>query len=309
MQIDFWDVGQGDCSVITLKDKRLVIIDVGPRSSPIINWLNDTPKTIEAIILTHNDADHIGALNGILTLPYVTINKVYLLNDQRTAQKYKELFAKLIELKNQIKVYYIQKDTVIFEDEDRILEVVFPDVLTGMTATTHNQASAILGLRHGDSVEFVWGGDAQFLDIVEAYTFKINPNVLVGPHHGAPTDRKKIKKYSLKNLLPFINYISVGTNNRYSHPCPSYIKFLSEMGIKTYCSEITNSCNRKAVIKNFHILKPEIYGHVSPTSKNVVHCRGGMQYFLKDGNWQIDGWDSIYLKKLSSLSHRLCIRP
>lgn len=306
MQIDFWDVGQGDCSVITLKDEKLVIIDVGPRSSPIINWLSNEPRIIEAIILTHNDADHIGALNGILTLPYVKINKVYLLNDQRTALEYKELFAKLIELKNQIKVYYIQKDTVIFEDEERILEVVFPDVLTGMTATTHNQASAILGLRHGDSVEFVWGGDAQFLDIVEAYTFKINPNVLVGPHHGAPTDRKKLKKYSFKNLLPFINYISVGTNNRYSHPCPSYIKFLSKMGIKTYCSEMTNHCDRKAVANRFHILKPELYGHISPTNKSAVHCRGGMQYFLKDDNWQIDGWNSFYLNKLPSLSRRLC---
>ena len=69
---------------------------------------------------------------------------------------------------------------------------------------------------------------------------------------------------------------------------------------------MTNHCDRKAVANRFHILKPELYGHISPTNKSAVHCRGGMQYFLKDDNWQIDGWNSFYLNKLPSLSRRLC---
>ena len=35
VQIDFWNVGQGDASTIVFPDKKLVVIDVGPFNSSI----------------------------------------------------------------------------------------------------------------------------------------------------------------------------------------------------------------------------------------------------------------------------------
>jgi beta-lactamase superfamily II metal-dependent hydrolase len=50
LEVVFWDVGQGDCSTLQLPDGSLVIIDTGPRGSPLIDWLNDHPgKKIRAV--------------------------------------------------------------------------------------------------------------------------------------------------------------------------------------------------------------------------------------------------------------------
>ena len=65
--VDFWDVGQGDCSVIRLPDSSLVIIDVGPRTRPLIDWLQEKPRRIHSIVITHNDADHAGGLPGLVS--------------------------------------------------------------------------------------------------------------------------------------------------------------------------------------------------------------------------------------------------
>ncbi|MEZ5431785.1 MAG: MBL fold metallo-hydrolase [Verrucomicrobiales bacterium] len=60
LEVDFWDAGQGDCLVIKLPGGRLILIDTGPRGCPLIEWLREGSRrsaAIEAVILTHNDAD------------------------------------------------------------------------------------------------------------------------------------------------------------------------------------------------------------------------------------------------------------
>jgi beta-lactamase superfamily II metal-dependent hydrolase len=81
--VDFWDVGQGDCSVITLPNRDFIIIDVGPASSPLVEWLSDRGSCkVRAVVLTHNDGDHIGALPALVKLPQVGIDMVYMLADR-----------------------------------------------------------------------------------------------------------------------------------------------------------------------------------------------------------------------------------
>ena len=63
VQIDFWNVGQGDASSIILPDNKLILIDVGPINSTLSRWLNSTPgqhKVVPNISLLFN-----------LTLPFI----------------------------------------------------------------------------------------------------------------------------------------------------------------------------------------------------------------------------------------------
>lgn len=64
--IDFWDVGQGDCSVLNFSDRSLIMIDTGPKASPIVGWLAERRPTMLAIVLTHNDSDHAGSACSIV---------------------------------------------------------------------------------------------------------------------------------------------------------------------------------------------------------------------------------------------------
>jgi len=91
--VDFWDVGQGDCSVITLPDKSLIVIDVGPRTTPLVDWLNERPRQIHSVVITHNDDDHAGGLPSLVKLAGVTIGTVYMLSDRnRDAEQFQKIF-------------------------------------------------------------------------------------------------------------------------------------------------------------------------------------------------------------------------
>ena len=81
-EVTFWDVGQGDCSTINLPDGRLVIVDVGPRGSPLVDTLHDKPRHIHSVVLTHNDSDHVGALPALVGSFKDCIQNFYMLVDR-----------------------------------------------------------------------------------------------------------------------------------------------------------------------------------------------------------------------------------
>jgi beta-lactamase superfamily II metal-dependent hydrolase len=58
--VDFWDVGQGDCTVLNFTDNTVILIDTGGQRSPVVDWLANVRPTIRSVILTHIDADHAG---------------------------------------------------------------------------------------------------------------------------------------------------------------------------------------------------------------------------------------------------------
>jgi beta-lactamase superfamily II metal-dependent hydrolase len=89
--IDFIGVGQGDCTIITTPEGRVVMIDCGSKYQPDLKgyfhdrvWGNLTdPKflqhelVIDVLILTHADADHHNALEKVLDRFGIVILKVY----------------------------------------------------------------------------------------------------------------------------------------------------------------------------------------------------------------------------------------
>ncbi len=102
MTVDLWDVGQGNASVLSVSDGSLIIIDVGPRTGSLPDWLLRKPHRIRVIAITHNDSDHIGALTGIVSDPQQQIETVYLLRDpksDRDPRKFILLYRELMERK------------------------------------------------------------------------------------------------------------------------------------------------------------------------------------------------------------------
>ena len=74
-KVHFIDVGQGDSILITLPDKKNVLIDAGDRNKDnnahVIDYINENAHkksgtvTIDYFILTHSDADHVGGADEI----------------------------------------------------------------------------------------------------------------------------------------------------------------------------------------------------------------------------------------------------
>ena len=65
LEVHFFDVGQGDSIFIEMPNKRQILIDGGPDKT-VLEKLNQTmpfyDQTIDLIILTHPDADHLTGL-------------------------------------------------------------------------------------------------------------------------------------------------------------------------------------------------------------------------------------------------------
>lgn len=67
--IHFVNVGQGDCSIIELPDGKVVIIDAGSKDNGniVVEYLNVLGiNTIDYLIATHSDSDHIGGFIEVL---------------------------------------------------------------------------------------------------------------------------------------------------------------------------------------------------------------------------------------------------
>ena len=67
MQVNFIDVGQGDCTLITTADS-VILIDAGEagKAQTVINYLrNKNIDKIDCCIATHPHSDHIGALSKV----------------------------------------------------------------------------------------------------------------------------------------------------------------------------------------------------------------------------------------------------
>ena len=59
------DVGHGNCAVLT-DSKGIVVIDTGPGSA-LLEYLSEKNiKTIDVVLISHADQDHIGGLIQLL---------------------------------------------------------------------------------------------------------------------------------------------------------------------------------------------------------------------------------------------------
>jgi beta-lactamase superfamily II metal-dependent hydrolase len=331
LEIDFWDVGQGDCTVIKLPSGKLLIIDVGPRGSPLVDWLNERrhePIRIEAIVLTHNDADHAGALPSIIMEHKSRIEGIWMLLDREvSAPHFQKIFRSALEGEHRgfYRIRRVENGQTLWEDETRQsrLHVIYPGFSQNIQATDPNETSGVIVLESGENRLVAWPGDLE-LRTASAVLASKPPWMLIGPHHGGPSDyptkavRKRQSTDALRNRMVDIRaavealrasraYISVGTKNRYHHPRPGYLRLLASQGARVVCSQLTFCCERERVHYNAHVLQGSALLGLRP-ARTGTSCRGSMRLFLIDGKLIPDEFDPIHLERVSTLLRPQCLR-
>jgi len=291
---DFWDVGQGDCSVVTLPDGKLLIIDVGPPDSPLVEWLSGRGERIHAVVLTHNDEDHAGCFPDLIERFGGRIDHVFLLLDRHTtdlaAQRILGAAVKGVKTGG-YKLHSIDvTETGVLpiygfsgEPENVVIYAVHPDFITTANnlikrSPQPNSVSAIVRLDVNGVNHLVWAGDAPMRAVADKCG-GLSPEAMVGPHHGAPSDRKR-KDYPLNfdRVDPRNVFVSVGTENRHNHPIKtSFIDLHRVRGRRVVCSQL-NHCDDRRVENRRHVLKNHLeLGLVPPLNAKAVTCRGPMR--------------------------------
>lgn len=338
LAVDFWDVGQGDCSVIHLPGTDgIIIVDTGPRGCSLKDWIQEDYKgPIHAIILTHNDADHTGCLEDILKRAADRVGELWLVPDRSGRgsrfAKVHNLACQYLKEENVLEIgvtgkttrcdIYQWADAPTPENAAEHIEIfaVHPDLPSRSNARKKvygedpNQLSAVLCLRVNGNVEAVWGGDAPMQAVARTCEqFAPNPKVLFGPHHGAPIHRE-LPGYaeSFSKIDPDVVFVSVGTTNAFGqgkvrHPLKQ--KFLHrhrDLGRRICCTELVH-CLKDRIEHQNHLLKNHYdLGMRPPKNKKYISCRGAMRLEYKEGEMVFDKWHAKHAELLADETQIHC---
>ncbi len=231
------DVGQGDGFMFDFPHGQKIFIDIGQDYEKIKNGMNNgesifdyifSRETADIIFLTHDDADHAGALPefsrqikigaiGMSLFHYTYIDKIKnnLINKMEMIRGMEFNFSPDEINKNSI--------SILYPDIGRITK--YPE---GINSRADNAASLIMKFNLG-STSVLFTGDAgipeeNLLLSSTSSRLDLKSDILKVGHHGS---KGSTGLEFLKKVNPYMAFISAGVKNKYGHPHPGVISNLS----------------------------------------------------------------------------------
>jgi len=230
LKVVFFDIGQGDAIFIETPKRTQILIDGGPSKKIVEKLGQELPffdRTIDFIIATHPDSDHISGL--VEVLKSYRVDLVGGTGIKGSTAEFQE-FSNEIEENKSGKVV-LRKGQKIFIGKNLYFEVLAPlEDFEGKTAKDYNTSSLVLKMAYGKST-FLFTGDAPISiekKLVEEGS-GISSQVLKISHHGSKTSTSNL---FLEKVNPEIAVIQVGKDNRYGHPSQEVLERLAKYGIK-----------------------------------------------------------------------------
>lgn len=216
LHIFFLDVGQGD-AILIQRGYHQILVDGGPDEEKLCLELGDKipfwDRTIEDVILTHPDSDHITGLLQILQR--YDVNCV-VTSGQPCGSSLCMEWQRIIDVK--------EVDTIIAEAGQRInigkdicLEVLHPRADSIMLESNNtNMASVVVRLIYGDFSLLLTGDITEQEERMLLETnCTLDSTALKVSHHGS--GESSCSSF-LDAVNPQVAVISVGVNNKYGHP-------------------------------------------------------------------------------------------
>ncbi len=239
LRITFFDVGYGDAAFIQFPKFGNMLIDAGEGQDAdrgrwvIMPFLRSRGiNTIDAVVPSHPDEDHIGGL--------YTIIKNF---------KVKNLFdngmpARSLAYANYIRA--IKEENIsrqLLKEGNEIIgynALVYilhpPNELLRNTRSDTNNNSLVLKIIYKDtSLLFCGDIEEEAMKRLIPYGSILNSNIMKVPHHGA--DAQEEGELFFKEVKPKIAVISVARDNRFNAPSPKTLKLLEGLGAKVYQTE------------------------------------------------------------------------
>ncbi len=228
LEVNFFDIGQGDGIFIETPKSYQILIDGGPDSTFLEKLGKEMPfwdRTIDLVVLTHPEHDHIAGL--IEVLKRYKVSFVLWTGILRDTGEYRE-WKRLLE-NNDLTVKIARLGQRITTPEV-FIDVLYPfESLYGQEVKNTNDSSVALRLVH-DNNTFLFTGDLG--KSIERKLVKnglvITTDILKVGHHGSKTSTSK---ELLEALTPKIAVVSSGKENRYGHPCQEVLDILEKYGI------------------------------------------------------------------------------
>jgi beta-lactamase superfamily II metal-dependent hydrolase len=235
-RIIFLDIGQGDATLVISPSGEVLLIDGGPPGSgaDLERALErETDGRLDAVVLSHFDADHLAGIVELLSGP------------DRTAGNDDDLFPDVVLGPDDdggcdtqvcgrfrlLRAYPFQTpapgDTLDLGDVDVEIVAADGDVGAGPIsgASDNNERSVVVMLRYAGRSVLVTGdltgGGLGTADLETPLAQQTGPvDVLRVGHHGSGTSSAQS---ALAAWQPIASVFSFGTDNRYCHPDPDVL--------------------------------------------------------------------------------------
>ncbi|SFJ43333.1 competence protein ComEA helix-hairpin-helix repeat region [Halobacillus dabanensis] len=225
LEVHFIDVGQGDSTLIESPSGKTILIDGGRKSAgeEIVDYLASSGiDSIDIMVATHPDADHIGGLIDVLE--QVEVKKVVDSGKPHTTDTYME-YLTLIDQKN------IPFETPSAGDSLNLDDTLDINVLNSLhSSSDNNESSIVLKVSH-NQIDFMLTGDASVdieQEIIEQYD--VEAEILKLGHHGASNSTSSA---FVNAVDPEVGILSYGPNS-YGHPDSTVVNRMWDAGATLY---------------------------------------------------------------------------
>lgn len=232
LQIIACDVGQGD-AILIQQGNNQVLIDGGPDNKVLDCLGRHLPfydKTIEMVILTHPDLDHLGGLINVFK-DYEVL-KLGEFNTDSSSVSYqvlkKEVGGSSTEVVSLSKGMVVRLGLIH-------LDILHPSLQQNLninrTKSGDSNNNSLVILLDYAQFEALFTGDVENIisDYISEYENIKDIEYIKVNHHGS---KNGMTEKLLKEVNPEIAVISVGHENRYGHPDAEILELLNKYNSK-----------------------------------------------------------------------------
>ncbi len=241
MSVHAIDVGQGDCTLIRV-DGKTILIDAGEngKGRSVIEYIDDLGiDKLDYVIGTHPHSDHIGGLDTVL---YEIKAETLIIPNVRedlipTNDTYSDFLDSALDAKEDgMKIIQAMCGDVYQISSDSDLRILSPlkDDYSDL-----NDFSVAVVITCGNT-SFFAGGDITCeteIDLIEQYP-DLDVELIKLSHHGG----NESNSYEfIRHISPDYAFISCGIDNTYGHPKERILDILDNCGVKYRRTDIEGS--------------------------------------------------------------------
>ncbi|MFA6095282.1 MAG: ComEC/Rec2 family competence protein [Candidatus Paceibacterota bacterium] len=227
LRVYFLDVGQGDAIYVRAPGGHDMLVDGGP-SGIVLRRLSEVmpfyDRSIDVLVETHPDADHIGGLPqvmkrfriGVFLEPGVESENA--VDDEIRRVRGEEGIDRILA----------RRGMQVSLGGGASFDILFPDRDVSHLET--NTASIVGRVRYGSTGVVLTGDSPKVIEaeLVRHYGSSLKSDVLKAGHHGSHTSSGE---GYVRAISPGYAIISAGKDNRYGHPHREVTDLFGKLGI------------------------------------------------------------------------------